>query len=309
MSRNTSAQDLVANVLRIRIAQQLINEKLKQKLFRVPVHLAMGHEAISAAVAEVMQIGDSICLTHRNIHYNLALADSFRQEIDELRLDANGIGNGNLGSMNMDNPGRGAIYTSSILGNNLCVAAGAAVGAKLRNEGDVVFATTGDGAIEEGAFYESLELAKSQSAPLIILVENNQWSLGTRIEERRCAIELDQIANAFHVPYFLLDGNNAVSYSEELQNIRAQTVEQCCPTIVEVVLTTLGSWNMEIEGSADGKFINYHHGASPSVDVDRALVISADISDPVYVLQQNFGTATIENMADEVRVSLESELR
>ena len=56
----------------------------------------------------------------------------------------------------------------------------------------VVFVVTGDGAIEEGSLWESLVFMKSNNLNVIIIIENNQWSLGTKIEERRCKIDLDK---------------------------------------------------------------------------------------------------------------------
>ena len=77
-------------------------------------------------------------------------------------------------------------YSSSVLGNNLSVACGVAKANK--NKGGITICVTGDGAIEEGTFYESLILSKYLKLPLIFLIENNDWSMATSIKERRSNI-------------------------------------------------------------------------------------------------------------------------
>ena len=147
---------IIKKIIWIRIAQIIINERYKKGDFVIPIHLAMGHESIAVAVNSVIKEFDSLFLTHRNIHYNLARMDTLKEELDEYYLKKTGLAKGKLGSMNLSNPDKNIIYSSSILGNNLAVGSGYALANKLKNQNGVVFIVTGDGAIEEGAFYESL---------------------------------------------------------------------------------------------------------------------------------------------------------
>lgn len=299
---------IAADVIRIRIAQLLINEELKRKSFRVPVHLALGHEAIAAAISAAMQGEDALICTHRNIHYNLARAESFRAEIDELKLLPTGVAEGRLGSMNMCNPARGLLYSSSVLGNGLCIAAGAALATKLGRKGGAIFAISGDGAIEEGAFYETLELAKSWRVPLVIVVENNDWSLGTRTNERRCPIDLAKVADAFGAPFLHLEGNDAEDYARLLTQIRETAIREETPSLVEVSVVTLGSWVMDAPGFPDGKFINYHHGSSPNVRLEDWPVLADDESDPLVVLARHHGLDAMKDLTRVLRSRLAGEL-
>lgn len=308
MNNAASNEGLAADVLRIRIAQLLVNEAIKNKTFDIPVHLGLGHEAIAAAVAAAMREGDGLLLTHRNIHYNIARAPSFRAEIDELKLLESGVTKGLAGSMNMLNPAHGVIYTASILGNNLGVAAGAALAASMNGKGEAVFVITGDGALEEGSFYECLELATTWSAPLVVVIENNGWSLGTRIEERRCPIDVASVAGAFGVPFRRLAGNDVFAYADALRGLRGQAVSSARPVVVETDLTTLGSWTMETPDQPEGKFINYHHGASPTADLAQGYILAEDASDPVHVLASHLGRAEVAQLASEIQAALRDEL-
>ena len=119
---------IASEILRIRLSQMLVNQGNKDKLFKCPVHLALGHEAIAVAVAQAMKPQDMLLLTHRNIHYNLARSPSLKKKIDEYLCKETGEGKGRLGCMNLYNEGAGIIYTSSILGNQMAVATGVALG-------------------------------------------------------------------------------------------------------------------------------------------------------------------------------------
>jgi TPP-dependent pyruvate/acetoin dehydrogenase alpha subunit len=291
----------------VRIGQLLINRQLQAGAIKVPVHLALGHEAIAVAVSAAMREGDALFLTHRNIHYNLARAEGFAAELDELLLKPGGVAQGQLGSMNMSNPAAGILYTSSILANCLCVGAGAALGARVKGEDAVTFLATGDGAIEEGAFYESLEFLKSLQLRAVIVVENNGWSMATRIEERRCPIDLAALAGAFQVPYAKLASNDVFEYAAAVQRERQRARDGRTPVLVEVELKTLGDRWMKQDG--DEKYMNYHHGLAHGTEGEAWPALRDTPEDPLHVLAGRLGAERFRTWAKEIRASLEKEAR
>ena len=301
-------KQIIEQIIKLRISQILVNERYKNGDFKIPIHLAMGHESLAVAVDRSMKNDDSLILSHRNIHYNLARMDTLKEEMDEYYLKDTGIANGHLGSMNMSNPKRNIVYSSSILGNNLPVATGFALGNKLNKKDEVVFVVTGDGAIEEGSLWESLLFMKSNNLNTVIIVENNQWSLGTKIEERRCDIYLDKIADSLGIDYTSLQGNNPFEYIEIVSSCRAKSVENNCPVILEVHLTTLGYWYMETEEYPEGKFINYHAGPAPSVEINDYPLISTSNEDPLFVLKEYLTEKELNDISSKLLKKLESEL-
>ena len=276
-------KNIVADLIRVRFGQLAINNKIMNGEFKVPIHLALGHEAIAVAIRHCFSSLDKLCLTHRNVHYNLAFSENHDDEIDELMLQSSGVSGGAMGSMNMTNVDKGLIYTSSILGNNLPVACGVAMAEK-QKKGGVTCVVTGDGSLEEGAFYESLMLAQSLSLPLIFIVENNSWSMFTQVEQRRCAIDLSQFASSLGIEYVALRGNDVLLYVELLLQSFKGAVNKSKPILVEVELTTQGGWVLEDEGSS--RFINYHHGAAGKIEPDSSGIIVHNDSDPLYVTSQ-----------------------
>jgi pyruvate dehydrogenase E1 component alpha subunit len=272
-------KEAARRVLELRLWQQLLNEDLKNQRFTVPVHLAMGHETIAVAVDESMSGGDVLLLTHRNVAYNLARARALEPVVAEYLGGAAGAGGGVLGSMNLSNPGRGVVYTSSILGNNLPVACGVALQRKQAGRDGVTWVLTGDGAIEEGAFWESLVFARSHRLPVFFVVENNNHSLASTIAERRCPIDLAALCGSLGVAYGSLRGNHVGRYARLLGRMRSMVAADG-PALAEVEVKTL----------------NNHAGATPgwatdprTVEIGRGLVIEESAADPVWVARELLG--------------------
>lgn len=291
--------DLAGRVLLVRLGQMVVNEQYKDGDFKIPIHLALGHEAIAVAVTSSMRDEDKLLLTHRNIHYNLARRPDLASKIREFRLEVDGAAGGQLGCMNLYDEAAGIPYTSSILANNLGVASGVALAQRSLSTGGVTFVVTGDGAIEEGAFYESLLLARSVSVAMVVIVENNGWSLATRVEERRADIDLSAMAAAFNIPYRKLTGNDVVDYAATVSECRDQAQRENTPLVVEVELTTLGGWRQPMEGFPEGKYINYHAGPAPTVVLDRGPVIEESSADPIFVLARQMGADIVAEIARE----------
>lgn len=300
--------EITKEILRLRLSQMLINEKIKEKSFEIPIHLALGHEAIAVAVDNIMEEKDQLVLSHRNIHYNLARAKALKPEIDEYLLRKEGLACGELGSMNLANESKNIVYTSSILANNLSVAAGLALGKKVKKEQGVVIAETGDGAMEEGSFYETLEFLRSNNLPALIIVENNGWSLATEIKERRCDIDLAKFSEAFGLRYANLKSNDVYEYIERLKELKKLALDENSPIIIDVELTTLGFWRLKSETDPIGRFINYHAGSAPEVKLENGPKIENSDIDPVYILEKYFAKDVLENMAKEILENLKREI-
>ena len=303
--------NVAKNIIRLRLSQQIINEKYKNGEFKIPIHLAFGHESIAVAVDSIMEKEDLLVLSHRNIHYNMARIRSLKPQLDEYLLRKEGLAKGQLGSMNLANEEKGLIYTSSILGNNLPVATGIALAKKVKNEEGIVIVVSGDGAIEEGSFYESLVFLKSHDLPSLIIIENNEWSLATKIDERRCDINLEHFAKSLNVKYEKLSGNDTYNYIEKLKNIRQYSLENKTPACIEVVFKTLGDWILKNEEHPNGKYINYHAGPSPapSVELNDWPLIDESDDDPLFVLKNYFKEDELKDISKETLKFLKEDIK
>lgn len=306
-------EEIVKDLVRIRLSQMMVNEKYKEGKFKIPIHLSFGHEAIAIALSHSLKGEDKVLLTHRNIAYNLARAPKLKPIMDEYLLLDSGLCQGRLGSMNLINRERNIIYSSSILANNFSVAAGVAMAEKLKINPSATFVLGGDGSMEEGSFYESLVMMKSLDLSVVVIIENNEWSLGSHITERRIPIDLRRLVSSVDIEFIQLEGNDAFSYLKTLTEIRQKSLNENKIYCVEVKLKTLGDRNESPSSEyPSGKYINYHAGPSSTVNLSgdiKDLFLRYDIDDPIYVLKEQIGENAVLKVAEQIYSNLKSEFK
>jgi TPP-dependent pyruvate/acetoin dehydrogenase alpha subunit len=264
----------------MREIQLNINKKMLGGQFKIPVHLAIGHEAVAVCLAEAFSSSDKLLLTHRNIHFQLAFGATEEQLTNEYLLKSSGLASGKLGSMNLMNPNAGNIYTSNILGNNFSVALGIALSLKLKKQVGVVWVITGDGAIEEGAFYEAVLIASSLKLPIVFVVENNRWSLGTSILERRTEIDLSKFVDSMNVGFQSLKDNDIDNYLSTMLKTREIVAATTQPQVLEVEVHSLGGFYVA-EDQDSKRYVNYHAGAI-KIEPDENGIFEKNSTDPVF---------------------------
>jgi TPP-dependent pyruvate/acetoin dehydrogenase alpha subunit len=193
--------------------------------------------------------------------------------------------------MNLTNPNRGIAYSSSILGNNLSVACGIALAKRVRGEDQAVFVLTGDGAMEEGQFYESLVFARSHDLAVVFIVENNDQSMASTIAERRVPISIGHLCASVDMPFVGLAGNDSFHYAGAVQAVRDDVVRARRPACIEVQLAALAQ----------------HAGPTPGwptdpkrISLDDGLVVSRSDVDPVHVLRGLIGAEALDDLCREV---------
>ena len=298
---------LAEEIIRLRLSQMIVNEGFKAGRFKVPVHLAFGHEALAVAVSMAMRRDDKLVLTHRNIAYNMARVKPKPREkaalvlkrfLHEYLLRPSGLQGGRFGSMNLFTPDFGIPYTSSILGNQFPVGCGFALGDQLLRKECVVFISGGDGGIEEGAFWESALMARSMRLPVIFLIENNEWSMHTKIDERRTPINLEKFSESLGLTFLSLKGNDPYEYQKRLSALREKVSRSRIAACVETTVRTLGDWYSAPNAEyPEGKFVKYHTGASPSTVLSEWPIMKEDKDDPLFVLKDFFGERRLKQVA------------
>jgi TPP-dependent pyruvate/acetoin dehydrogenase alpha subunit len=279
-------------VLLLRSYQHVINELVKKKKILLPPHMAFGYEANAVAINNVFDSGDRIILTHRNIAYNLIFDPNLKKYINELNMKSTGVNKGLSGPMNIVNPKKGIVYTSSILGNNFSIALGFSVNNKVLKKKNITYVVTGDGAIEEGSFAETILLAKKFRSRLVFIVENNDFAMASKIKERRDNIDLELLSRAYGCNYFLLDSRNVIDYSKKLLIIKKKIKKNPSPVIVEIKTT----------------MFNRHAGVTPGfpgdpldIDLNKGLVIKNNVLDPAYLSSSILGELITNKIAFKIK--------
>ena len=289
MNRYAEAESI--DLIRLRYSQHQLNEMLKKKQFKIPIHLAFGHEAAAVGMDLTMQANDVLCLSHRNAAYNLARSKSLDRVLRHYRMEQRPDRIAQMASMNLASDNTGIVYTSSILGNNLAVAAGIAMNRKLMERAGIVFVVTGDGAMEEGVFWETMIFARSHGLGLVIIVENNDYSMSSTIEQRRSPIDLSLVCSGLGVSYHGADGASLTAAKAALAAARDNAVEHKL-ALVELHVKTFCQHAGPTPGWPDDPL---------RIALEDGLFLGDDPQDPMVHLCQAIGAAEFDRLADMVR--------
>lgn len=254
--------------------QILINNKMKNNEYKIPIHFAFGHEFISALVkANFDSSKDKLFLTHRNIHFTSIFSkDSKKNYFNFKKKKSIKL---SFGSMNYLDKNSNIIYTSSILGNNLSVACGYS---QIQKKNSLTFCVIGDGGIEEGTFYETILLAKYLNLNIIFIIENNNWSMFTSINQRRCKINLQKISSAVNCSYYYFKRSSIKENIKKFSFIVNNSRKVSNPVICEFDVKTIGSYKK------NNRFFNYHHGPM-NLEFEDKIFFKKNYTDILYLMK------------------------
>jgi TPP-dependent pyruvate/acetoin dehydrogenase alpha subunit len=175
------------SLLRIRRVEEEIARVYPSDVIKSPVHLSIGQEAVSVGLCEALRPEDAAFGTYRSHALYLAKGGDLRAMIAELYGKQTGCAKGKGGSMHLVDVAAGVFGASAVVGTTIPHAVGYAYAVRLRREPRVVAAVFGDGALDEGVFYESLNFAALKQLPVLFLCENNGYAIHThqRLRQRR----------------------------------------------------------------------------------------------------------------------------
>jgi pyruvate dehydrogenase E1 component alpha subunit len=176
---------LFVTAVRIRLIETAIAIEYPQGEMRCPVHLSVGQELLSAVFEQVQTREDTAISSHRAHAHYLGKGGDLNRMIAELYGKVTGCSKGRGGSMHLIDLEKGFIGSSAIVGNSIPIGVGVAMSHKLRGNGKVSYIFFGDGAIEEGAFYEAMNFAAVHELPCVFVCENNRYSVYTGLDKRQ----------------------------------------------------------------------------------------------------------------------------
>ena len=168
---------LFAQMYRIRAVEEEIALRYSQGKMRCPVHLSIGQEAIPAVFADSILTTDFAVSTHRGHAHYLAKGGNLNAMVAEIYGKATGCAKGKGGSMHLIDLAVNFMGTSAIVGNSIPVGVGLALSAQLKETDQISCVFLGDGAVEEGVFYESVNFAAVRKLPVLFICENNLYSV------------------------------------------------------------------------------------------------------------------------------------
>jgi TPP-dependent pyruvate/acetoin dehydrogenase alpha subunit len=203
-----SLLELYASMARIRAFELKVAELYRDGEIPGFVHTSLGQEGVAAGVGRALGADDYLTTGHRGHGHCIAKGVDVAGMMAELFAKDAGLCRGKGGSMHVADPRRGVLGANAIVGASVPLALGAALSSKLRSENRVAVAFFGEGAANQGAFHESLNLAAIWDLPLLFLCENNIYA---EFSDSRKMTRVPSVAErtaAHGVPASSVDGND-----------------------------------------------------------------------------------------------------
>ena len=177
-------------------------------------HLYIGQEAIAVGMQSIAHKGDQVITGYRDHGHMLAVGMDPKEVMAELTGRAAGNARGKGGSMHMFSVAEGFFGGHGIVGAQVSLGTGLGFANRYRDNGNVSFTYFGDGAANQGQVYESFNMAELWKLPVVYVIENNQYAMGTSVERSSAEVELFKRGVSFNIPGEQVDGMDVVAVRE-----------------------------------------------------------------------------------------------
>ncbi len=198
------------------------------------LHLYIGQEAVAVGAMSLLRPDDYFVTSYRDHGYALARGTDPRPLMAELCGKIGGISRGKGGSMHFYDVPTGNFGGDGIVGGHLPVAAGMGYAIRLRGTEQVVLCFFGDGAVNEGAFHEALNVSALWDLPVVYVIENNRYGMGTSLDRASSVKDLYQRGSAYGIPRRDVDGMDLLTVTEALGEAVERARKEKRPTLLEV---------------------------------------------------------------------------
>lgn len=189
----------------IRRVEETVASIYPSDRIKSPVHLSIGQESIAAGICDTLEKDDVVSATYRGHAAYIGKGGDLRALFAELYGKIDGCARGKGGSMHLVGMEQGILGTSAVVGTTVPIAMGYAFALKREQKGRVVVAFHGDGATEEGAFWESLNFSALHKLPILFVCENNGYAIHEPISKRWAVNDLGAKVRSFGLPFTRID--------------------------------------------------------------------------------------------------------
>jgi TPP-dependent pyruvate/acetoin dehydrogenase alpha subunit len=196
-------------LLKVRLTEEILAERYKQQEMRTPTHFGIGQEAVAVGVCHALRRDDVVYSHHRCHNHFLAKGGSVYKLAAELYGRADGCSGGRGGSVHITAREVGFIASSAILGETTACAVGSALAFKMDRSDRVAVTFFGEGAMDEGSFYESANYASLKRLPVLFVCENNLYATESPVDLRQPpGTDLCDRVRSFKIESLRIDGND-----------------------------------------------------------------------------------------------------
>jgi pyruvate dehydrogenase E1 component alpha subunit len=290
----STCYDLLARMSLIRRFEEEAGRQYQRAKAGGFLHLAIGEEATILGTTSVMRETDYLIGTYRTHGHAIARGMEPKRVMAELFGRVDGTSGGRGGSMHMFDGGRRFMGGYGIVGGNLPISAGLALSSQYKGEDAVTVCVFGDGASNTGNFGETMNLAALWKLPVLFLVENNLYGMGTSVERHSAQTDLSEKAEGYGIPGDRIDGMDVLAVRRAVaEGIRLAREEQR-PTLIE-------AFTYRYRG---------HSAADPEVYREREEVEEWQRKDPIEAFARRCLEAGVlgERELQEVRDKAEQEV-
>lgn len=229
----TQHYELYRRMCRIRYFEEAAEAQLKLGNIPGACHSSIGQEAAIVGACMALTDNDFITGTHRSHGHPIGKGAKLNPLMAELMGKVTGICKGRGGSMHLADNSVGIIGESAIVGGGIPLATGAAMSALVRESQQVSLCFFGDGAANEGAFAESINMAAIWKLPVIYFCENNRYALSTPLVDSHGQPDIAKRADGYGVPGVIVDGQDAQAVFEATEIAVARARRGDGPTLIE----------------------------------------------------------------------------
>src|SRR5579875_1550180 len=226
-------RDLLTAMLRIRRFEEKCFELYQSEKIRGYLHLYDGEEAVSVGVIRTLRPDDAIVATYREHGQALARGIGMNVLMAELYGKQEGCCRGRGGSMHIFDRTKRFYGGNAIVGGGLPLAVGVALGDKMQGRTSITACFFGEGAVDEGSFHESMNLASLWRLPVLFVCENNLYSMGMALERAEAEPDITRKAAGYRVTAEAVDGMDVVAVEVAAQRAVSAVRETSRPYLLE----------------------------------------------------------------------------
>jgi len=226
---------LLADMVRIRRFEERCADLYGQTKIRGFLHLYVGEEAVATGAIHALSPDDAIVATYREHGHALVRGMSADSIMAEMFGKAAGCCRGRGGSMHLFDAATRFYGGNAIVGGGLPLAVGLALADRMQGRSQVTACFFGDGAVAEGAFHESMNLAALWQLPVLFCCENNLYAMGTAIERHESQTNLAVKAASYRIPAHRVDGMDVVAVHDAAREAVAYVRSGAGPVFLELI--------------------------------------------------------------------------
>lgn len=226
-------RDMYKTMVRIRKYEEEIRALFLQNRIPGTVHQSMGQEAVAVGVCSCLEREDYITSTHRPAGHSIAKGIGLRPMVAEMYGKRTGCCKGKGGAMHISDISVGVPPAIAIVGGGIPIATGIGLSMKMQMKRNVVACFFGDGASNEGAFHEGLNMAAIWDLPVIFVCENNLYGASTHVSKVMRIADISERAAAYCMPGETVDGNDVLAVYEATRRAVERARAGQGPTLLE----------------------------------------------------------------------------